>query len=48
MDFPSGHDNPNLTLPIGTEVELVADEASGWIVYGEDALDVPPPPTAPE
>ncbi|MDQ6634118.1 MAG: LD-carboxypeptidase [Gemmatimonadota bacterium] len=44
MDFPAGHDNPNLTLPIGTEVELVAEESTGWIVYREDALE---PPTAP-
>jgi muramoyltetrapeptide carboxypeptidase len=39
MDFPAGHDSPNLTLPIGTEVELVAEEATGWLVYREDALD---------
>lgn len=38
MDFPAGHDNPNLTLPIGTEIELVAEESTGWIVYREDAL----------
>jgi muramoyltetrapeptide carboxypeptidase len=38
MDFPAGHDNPNLTLPLGTEVELVAEETTGWIVYREDAL----------
>jgi muramoyltetrapeptide carboxypeptidase len=43
MDFPAGHDNPNLTLPIGTEVELVAEENSGWIVYREDALAAPIP-----
>ena len=47
MDFPAGHDNPNLTLPLGTEVELVAEEATGWIVYREDALLVPAPPPAP-
>ena len=41
MDFPAGHDNPNLTLPLGTEVELVAEETTGWIVYREDAL-LPP------
>jgi muramoyltetrapeptide carboxypeptidase LdcA involved in peptidoglycan recycling len=40
MDFPAGHDNPNLTLPIGTEVELVADDSTGWLVYREDALAV--------
>jgi muramoyltetrapeptide carboxypeptidase len=38
MDFPAGHEIPNLTLPIGTEVELVAEEQSGWVVYREDAL----------
>jgi muramoyltetrapeptide carboxypeptidase LdcA involved in peptidoglycan recycling len=38
MDFPAGHDNPNLTLPMGTEVELVAEESTGWMVYREDAL----------
>ena len=42
MDFPAGHDNPNLTLPIGTEVELIAEETTGWLVYREDALAVPP------
>jgi muramoyltetrapeptide carboxypeptidase len=48
MDFPAGHDSPNLTLPIGTEVELVAEENTGWIVYREDALVAPsavPPAT---
>ena len=45
MDFPAGHDSPNLTLPLGTEVELVVEDATGWIVYREDALaDVPTPP----
>jgi muramoyltetrapeptide carboxypeptidase len=56
MDFPAGHEVPNMTLPIGTEVEIVADEANGWVVYKEDALlprdqvaeskepDVPPAP----
>jgi muramoyltetrapeptide carboxypeptidase len=39
-DFPAGHEVPNLTLPIGTEVELVAEEQTGWIVYREDALTV--------
>jgi muramoyltetrapeptide carboxypeptidase len=38
MDFPAGHEVPNLTLPLGTEVELVADESTGWIAYREDAL----------
>jgi muramoyltetrapeptide carboxypeptidase len=40
-DFPAGHEVPNLTLPIGTEVELVAEEQTGWITYREDALTVP-------
>ena len=38
MDFPAGHENPNLTIPLGTEVELVVEETTGWIVYREDAL----------
>jgi len=38
MDFPAGHEVPNLTLPLGTEVELIADEATGWLSYREDAL----------
>ena len=28
-DFPAGHEVPNLTLPLGTEVELVAEEQDG-------------------
>jgi muramoyltetrapeptide carboxypeptidase len=47
-DFPAGHDNPNLTLPLGTEVELVSEESGGWLVYREDALSAPAlPPTPP-
>jgi muramoyltetrapeptide carboxypeptidase len=38
MNFPAGHKNPNLTLPLGTEVELVAEHATGWISYREAAL----------
>ena len=38
MDFPAGHDIPNLTLPLGTEVDLVVEEEGGWIQYHEDAL----------
>jgi muramoyltetrapeptide carboxypeptidase len=38
MDFPAGHELPNLTVPLGTEVELVVEEDSGWIQYHEDAL----------
>jgi muramoyltetrapeptide carboxypeptidase len=38
MDFPAGHEVPNLTLPLGTEVELVVDGLSGWLSYREDAL----------
>lgn len=42
MDFPAGHENPNLTIPFGTEIELVVEEQRGWIVYREDALTAPP------
>jgi len=45
MDFPAGHVNPNLTIPFGTEVELVVEEQRGWIVYREDALIAAPEPT---
>lgn len=38
MDFPAGHEVPNLTLPFGTQVELVADGTTGWLSYKEDAL----------
>ena len=38
MDFPAGHEIPNLTLPLGTEMELVTDGATGWLAYREDAL----------
>ncbi len=38
MDFPAGHENPNLTIPFGTEVELIVEDQRGWIVYREDAL----------
>jgi muramoyltetrapeptide carboxypeptidase len=41
MDFPAGHENPNLTIPMGTEVELVVEEQRGWISYREDALIAP-------
>jgi muramoyltetrapeptide carboxypeptidase len=40
MDFPAGHETPNLTLPLGTEMELIADNATGWLSYREDALAV--------
>jgi muramoyltetrapeptide carboxypeptidase len=38
MDFPAGHENPNLTLPLGTEVEMAVDDTTGWISYAEEAL----------
>lgn len=38
-DFPAGHEVPNLTLPLGTEMELVAEGETGWLAYREDALD---------
>lgn len=41
MDFPAGHENPNLTIPFGTEVELTVEDQRGWIVYKEDALSAP-------
>ena len=40
MDFPAGHEVPNLTIPLGTEVELVVEEATGWLVHKEDALAI--------
>ena len=39
VDFPAGHGAQNLTLPLGTEVELVADDSGGWLSYAEDALE---------
>ncbi|HTI63307.1 MAG TPA: LD-carboxypeptidase [Gemmatimonadaceae bacterium] len=47
MDFPAGHENPNLTIPFGTEVELVVEEGRGWISYREDALVAPEPTAVP-
>jgi muramoyltetrapeptide carboxypeptidase len=41
MDFPAGHEIPNLTLPLGTVVELAVEGESGWIQYHEDALISP-------
>jgi muramoyltetrapeptide carboxypeptidase len=38
MDFPAGHEVPNLTLPLGTEMELVTEDSTGWLSYREDAL----------
>jgi muramoyltetrapeptide carboxypeptidase len=38
MDFPAGHEVPNITLPLGTEVEMVAEGETGWLSYKEDAL----------
>jgi muramoyltetrapeptide carboxypeptidase len=38
-DFPAGHEVPNITVPIGTEVELVAEETTGWLAYAEEALE---------
>jgi muramoyltetrapeptide carboxypeptidase len=43
MDFPAGHEIPNLTLPFGTEMELDTDETTGWLSYQEDALAFPEP-----
>jgi muramoyltetrapeptide carboxypeptidase len=41
MDFPAGHENPNLTIPFGTEIEMVVEDQRGWIMYREDALSSP-------
>jgi muramoyltetrapeptide carboxypeptidase LdcA involved in peptidoglycan recycling len=38
MDFPAGHEVPNLTLPLGTQVELIVEETTGWLAYDEEAL----------
>lgn len=38
MGFPAGHKHPNLSLPLGTEVELVCERDSGWLRYHEPAL----------
>lgn len=46
MDFPAGHEVPNLTLPFGTEVELVAAEPTGWLSCREDVLAEPQPAAA--
>ena len=43
MDFPAGHEVPNLTLPFGTDVEVVADENTGWMSYRDDALSTSEP-----
>ena len=43
MDFPAGHENPNLTLPFGTQVELVVEGERGWLSYHEDALTAAEP-----
>jgi len=40
MDFPAGHEAPNLTLPLGTEVEMVSEDSTGWLSYREDALAI--------
>ena len=41
MDFPAGHEAPNLTVPFGTDVDLVVNETTGFISYREDALAIP-------
>lgn len=42
MDFPAGHEVPNITLPLGTVVELGTDETTGWLQYAEPALNPSP------
>jgi muramoyltetrapeptide carboxypeptidase len=38
MNFPAGHKHPNISLPLGTEMELVCDTDAGWLRYREPAL----------
>lgn len=38
MNFPAGHETPNLTLPLGTEIELLVEGTRGGIRYAEAAL----------
>jgi len=38
MNFPAGHKHPNISLPLGTEMELVCERDSGWLQYREPAL----------
>ena len=40
LDLVSDLDVPVL-IPLGTEVDLVVEETTGWIVYREDALAAP-------
>ncbi len=37
-NFPAGHKHPNVSLPLGTEMELVCEGESGWLRYNEPAL----------
>jgi len=37
-DFPAGHEMPNIALPFGTPVELVAAGDAAWLNYADDAL----------
>jgi muramoyltetrapeptide carboxypeptidase LdcA involved in peptidoglycan recycling len=48
MDFPAGHENPNLTIPFGTLVELVVEDQRGCILYREDALSSAPSAEVPQ
>ncbi|HEX7939882.1 MAG TPA: LD-carboxypeptidase [Gemmatimonadaceae bacterium] len=38
MNFPAGHKHPNITLPLGTEMELACEPDTGWLRYHEPAL----------
>ena len=38
MDFPAGHKHPNVSLPLGTEMELACEPETGWLRYREPAL----------
>lgn len=38
MNFPAGHKHPNVSLPLGTGMELVCERDAGWLRYDEPAL----------
>lgn len=38
MNFPAGHKHPNISLPLGTAMELACEGESGWLRYLEPAL----------
>lgn len=38
MNFPAGHKHPNVSLPLGTGMELVCEPDAAWLRYHEPAL----------